>query len=89
MIELTNRTWLTALAAIALLALALISFACQPTFVDDFGSAINGDRANATPAVAPSPSPETALVGALTTEQAMGLLYPAYDTAAQQARWEP
>ncbi len=87
---LTNRSWLTALAAVALLALALISFACQPTFVEDFGSAINDDRANATPAVAPSPEATvTALAGALTTEQAMGLLYPAFDTDTQRARWEP
>lgn len=85
-----NRTWLTGWAAIALFALALISFACQPTFVDDFGSAVGDDRASASPAVAHSPETTlTASVGLLTTEQAMCLLYPAYDTATQRARWEP
>ena len=84
------RTLLTGLAAIALFAIALFSFACQPTFVDDFGSAINDDRAKASPAVAPSPETKlTAPVGALTAEQAMCMLYPAFDTDTQRARWEP
>ena len=87
---LTNRNWLTGLAAVALLALALISFACQPTFVDDFGSAINDDRAKVTPAVASSPEASLAVTsGALTAEQAMSMLYPVFDAATQRAQWEP
>ncbi len=87
---LTNRKWLTAIAVVALLALALISFACQPTFVEDFGSAINDDRAKVTPAVTSSPEAILAApVGELTAEQAMCLLYPAFDTDTQRARWEP
>lgn len=85
-----HRTWLTVLAALALLTLALVSFACQPTFVEDFGSAINDERASATPDAAPAPeATRTATAGALTAEQAMGLLYPTYEAAAQRALWEP
>ncbi len=84
------HTWVTALAAVALFAIALISFACQPTFVEDFGSAIRDDRANATPAIEPAPETRlTAPIAALTAERAMGLLYPAFDSDAQRARWEP